>query len=185
MAQSGDTLVNRAGEQLIFRRTSRETDGALLEVEIVYRPHATPPPPHYHPHQEERFQVMQGAIRTEIQGRLHTYGPGERFIIPPGVSHAMHNVSAEAGRVLWQIRPALRTELFFETLWGLAHDGKTDQRGVPSPLQLAVLLEAYSQEFRLSRPPYPIQRVLWAALARVGRWKGYRSSYPAYSDLHP
>jgi hypothetical protein len=108
-------------------------------------------------------------------------GPGEQFIVPPGVSHAMHNTSAEAGRALWQIRPALRTEVFFETLWGLARDGKTNPQGVPSLLQLAVLLQTYSQEFRLSQPPYLVQQVLWAALASVGRWRGYRSRYAAYS----
>jgi quercetin dioxygenase-like cupin family protein len=182
MAHAGDTFVNRAGERLIFRQTSRDTAGALLEVEIVYRPHATPPPPHYHPLQEERFHILQGAIHTVIGGQTRIYGPGEAFIVPPGVPHAMHNTSAEQGRAIWQTRPALRTEVFFETLWGLARDGKTDQRGVPSLLQLAVLLQTYSEEFRLSQPPYPLQRVLWAALASIGRWKGYRSRYPAYSD---
>jgi hypothetical protein len=33
MAQAGDTFVNRAGEQLTFRQTTQDTDGALLEVE--------------------------------------------------------------------------------------------------------------------------------------------------------
>jgi quercetin dioxygenase-like cupin family protein len=175
MAQAGDSFVNPAGERLIFRQTSRDTGGGLLEVEIVYRPHATPPPRHYHPLQEEHFHILQGAIQTVIGGQMRIYGPGEAFIVPPGVPLAMHNTSAEQGRAIWQATPALRTEVFFEILWGLARDGKTDQRSVPSLLQLAVLLQAYRQEFRLSQPPDLLQRVLWVALASIGRWKGYRS----------
>lgn len=185
MARVGDTFVNRAGEQLIFRQTGRETNGELLEVEVVYRPHATPPPPHYHPLQEERFRVLQGSIRTLIDREERTYVPGEEFVIPAGFSHAMHNISAEPGRVVWQTRPALQTEAFFETLWGLARDGKTNLNGVPSLLQLAVLLQAYEQEFRLTRPPYAVQRIVWGALAAVGRWRGYRSRYPASGGPTP
>lgn len=181
MARAGDMFVNQAGEQLTFRQTSQETGGALLELEVVYRPHATPPPPHCHPFQEEHFEVLQGAIHTVIGGQNRTYMPGESFSVPRGVAHAMHNTSAEAGRVLWQTRPALRTEMFFETLWGLAQDGKTNAVGVPSLLQMAVLLEAYAQEFRLARPPYAVQRPLWSLLAAVGRQRGYRSRYEKYS----
>jgi quercetin dioxygenase-like cupin family protein len=179
MAQAGDTFINRAGDQLTFRQTSRATIGALLEVEVVYRPHATPPPFHYHPFQEERFQVLAGTIHTVIGNHTQTYGPGDTFVVPAGISHAMHNTSPEAGRVVWQIRPALRTETFFETLWGLARDGKTNAQGVPQLLQLAVLLDTYAQEFRLTKPPYALQRPLWAILARIGRWKGYQSRYTA------
>jgi quercetin dioxygenase-like cupin family protein len=94
MAQAGDSFVNHVGEQFIFRQTSGDTNGALLEVEVVYRPRATPPPPHYHPFQEERFQVLAGTIHTVIGHQTRTYGPGEALIIPPGISHAMHNTSS-------------------------------------------------------------------------------------------
>jgi hypothetical protein len=93
----------------------------------------------------------------------------------------MHNTSAEAGRLLWQIRPALQTEILFETLWGLARDGKTNQYGVPALLQLAVLLQTYNQELRLSQPSYRLQRLVWGVLGTRGRWEGYRGRYPMYS----
>lgn len=177
MARAGDTLTNRSGEQIVFRRTTAETGGELLEVEVLYRPNATPPPAHYHPSQEERFEVLQGAIQTRIGGVTRTYLPGERFTVPPGVSHQMHSSGAEPGRMRWEIRPALNTEAFFETLWGLAQDGKTNANGVPNLLQLAVILQAHRPEFRLSSPPYPVQRVLWGILAPLGRLLGYSASY--------
>ncbi len=50
----------------------------------------------------------------------------------------------------WRTYPALKTEVFFEILWGLARDGRTDERGVPSLPQMAVITREYSNEFRLA-----------------------------------
>jgi len=40
----------------------RETP-ELLELEAVYDPGGSPPPAHYHPSQDERFEVLAGAVR--------------------------------------------------------------------------------------------------------------------------
>jgi hypothetical protein len=37
----------------------------------------------------------------------------------------------EEGHVLVEFRPALNTETFFETMYGLARDGEVDENGVP------------------------------------------------------
>jgi len=60
----------------------------------------------------------------------------------------------------------------------LARDGKVNQNGRPNLLQSAVLACVYRQEWRLARPPYGIQVVLFGVLAPIGRLLGYRASYP-------
>lgn len=65
----------------------------------------------------------------------------------------MHNESDEEGHVIWQTRPAMKTEQFFETLWGLARDGKVNAQGVPNLLQVAVIGREYNREFRLKKHP--------------------------------
>jgi quercetin dioxygenase-like cupin family protein len=181
MAKAGDELVSPIGERLIFRQTARDTNGELLAMEAVYRPHSSPPPEHYHPYQEECFQVLQGEIRAKIDDQERTYKPGDEFIIPPGIHHWMHNTSDDEGCVIWQTRPALKTELFLETLWGLARDGKTNANGIPNILQVAVIAQDYVREFRLAQPPYGLQKVLFAILAPLGRWMGYQARYERYS----
>ena len=79
MARSGDVLSNRAGHQLIFRHTADETGGALLEVEALYPPHSQAPTEHYHPSQEERFEILEGEIRASIDGHVTTYKAGDVF----------------------------------------------------------------------------------------------------------
>jgi quercetin dioxygenase-like cupin family protein len=163
-----------------FHKTATDTNGELLEMEVSYPPNSTPPPFHYHPYQEERFEVLKGQFSTKIGEVAHTYKTGEKFTVLKNVSHWMHNISDEEGSLLWQVRPAMKTQAFFETMWGLEADGKVNKNGVPNLLQLAVILNTYTDEFRASKPPYWIQRILFGLLSPIGKLCGYRPSYPKY-----
>jgi quercetin dioxygenase-like cupin family protein len=181
MARAGDVLENpMSGQRIIFRKTAEDTGGELLEVESIYtKPSPSRPPAHYHPYQEELFEVLSGRLRVVVEGEERAYGEGESFVVPPGVPHEMW--TEEAGtRMSWQTRPAMKTEEFFETVWGLAEDGKTNEKGVPNLLQVAVIAHERADEYRLVKPPWPVQRALFAVLAPIGRLLGYRASYPEY-----
>ena len=179
MAKSGEVLENpKTGQRIIFRRTSEDTSGELLEVESVYTsPSPSRPPAHYHPAQEEIFRVLAGELHVVINGRQRVLKRGETLVIAEG---AWHQMWAEKAGVCvnWQTRPALKTEAFFETVFGLASRGKTDEKGAPHLLQAAVIARAYSDEFRLASPPWIVQRLLLAVLAPVGGLLGYRADQP-------
>ncbi len=179
MARSGEVLENPAtGQRIIFKQTSRDTDGALLEVESVYtKPTPSKPPVHYHPAQEEIFEVLAGKLCVLIDGEQRTFGEGEMLVIPRGTRHTMWAESSGV-RVDWQTRPALKTEAFFETIYSLARDGETNSKGAPNLLQSAVIAQSYAGEFRLVSPPWPVQQLLFAILAPIGKLLGHRPTYP-------
>jgi quercetin dioxygenase-like cupin family protein len=179
LAKAGDTMENPvSGQHLFIQKTAKDTGGELLEVESVYtKPTPSRPPTHYHPRQEERFEVLAGRLNVLVDGQERTLEEGEVLILPPGVPHEMW--AAEAGaRVNWQTRPALKTEAFFETVWGLAKDGKVNDKGVPNLLRAALIAREYEDEFRLASPPWAVQRALFGLLAPVGRLLGYHVRYP-------
>ncbi len=182
MAKAGERIDNPYSESLVFRTTSRESDGKLLEMEGIFHTKGKRPPDHYHPIQSERFEVLEGEVWTRIDGRERVYAAGDSFDVPLGTRHQMTNASTEVGaRMLWRVTPALRTETLFETIFGLARDGKTNEHGVPGPLQGALLLREYRDEFRLASPPAFVQGPLFALLAPLARALGYRTWYPEYS----
>ena len=179
MVEAGDALENPvSGQHLIVRNTARDTGGELLEVEAVYtKPTPSRPPVHHPPRQEERFEVLDGKLNVLVDGQERRLEEGEVLTVAPGVPHQMW--AAEAGvRVNWQTRPALKTESFFETVWGLAKDGKVNDKGVPSLLRVALIAREYEDEFRLASPPWAVQRLLFGSLAPIGRLLGYRAEYP-------
>jgi hypothetical protein len=108
---------------------------------------------------------------------------GEEATVPLGTPHRWFNESdREEARVLGEVRPALNSEVFFETLYGLARDGRTDESGVPNPLQFAVMLNGlHKGEIYLAEPPMAVQKALFTLLSPFGKLVGYKDHYPKYS----
>ena len=121
-------------------------------------------------------------LATRFNGRFGQTFTVPEAVIPPGTPHRWWNEADEEARVLVELRPALNSEIFFETVYGLARDGKTEENGVPSLLQQAVTLNGVNKgEIYLAWPPIPVQKAFLAALAPVGRLLGYKDHYPRYS----
>jgi len=74
----------------------------------------------------------------------------------------------------------VRFEAMILNLFGLAQDGKTNARGLPSLLQLALLAREFRDVIRFTRPPQVVQAVLFGMLAPLARLLGYQGSYPEY-----
>ncbi len=115
MAHAGQELEGPGGFRLRLIRTGAETRGELLEMEAHYTGEGGLPPEHYHPSQEERFEVLDGAVRTVIDGRAHRYQAGDTFQVSAGTPHQM--AGDGPARVHWEVRPALRMAEFFERLY--------------------------------------------------------------------
>lgn len=175
MAQPGDELRNPVtGQRIRFLEISQEA----LVVESSYEPGAPPAPAHHHPTQHERITVLSGAVRCTVAGQERTLAKGESIDIAAGVAHDVRGDSERRGRVRWETRPALRTADFLETMFGLAQDRRVSPKtGVPGLLQVALTAREYAPEFRLVKPPRPIQMMLFSLLAPLGRARGLRPTY--------
>ncbi len=179
MVRAGDTLINPVtGFRLHFRKTAAETGGELLELEATYAPFSARPPEHYHPEQQEDFEILGGGVRACVAGMVRDLESGERLRIPAGVRHAMWNPRGEEARLVWQVRPALKTEALFEMLMYLAARGRVDRRGSPRLLDLALLSRHYRRELALARPPRAAQAFVFGALAPLGQLFGARREAP-------
>jgi hypothetical protein len=70
MIHPGDRLENPiTGEALVFHRTSAETDGESVVVETIVRPRGFLAAAHVHPHQTERFEVLEGVLGLRVGDR--------------------------------------------------------------------------------------------------------------------
>jgi mannose-6-phosphate isomerase-like protein (cupin superfamily) len=175
VARAGESLEHPVtGERLIFCETSADTDGELLRFDFWMRPRGFVAAAHFHPQQEERFVVHRGSSRFRIAGDERDAGAGEAVVVPPGVPHVWWNPGDEEVHATVEFRPALRTEQFFEVFFGLGAAGKTNRRGLPNPLWLAAIGDAFSDEVRLARIPWPLARAGTAAVAPLARLLGYR-----------
>jgi mannose-6-phosphate isomerase-like protein (cupin superfamily) len=118
MATPGHTVVNpETGERVTFVKTAADTDGELLELELVWPRPGQRAPAHVHPEMEERYEVVSGTAAFRIGGAERTAGPGEVVTVPPGTTHLAWNPTEQEVRLKVEFRPALRWEEFVVRLF--------------------------------------------------------------------
>jgi quercetin dioxygenase-like cupin family protein len=174
MIRPGDKLENPVtGEVLVFHRTSEQTDGEAVVIETIIRPQGFVAAAHVHPHQTERFEVVKGILGLRIGHKEVLAQPGDVAVVAPGTPHRFWNAGEEEARFLCEVRPALQFESLIETMFALAAEGKTNRRGLPTPLRLAVIAKAHFDTVRLPFPPPALQRAALAVGAPLGKAFGY------------
>ncbi|TML79431.1 MAG: cupin domain-containing protein [Actinobacteria bacterium] len=115
---------------------------------------------------------LSGEIRARVDGDDRTLSAGETLDIPRGTKHQMWNASSAETRLLWQTRPAGRTEQWFRTIDRLIRE---NGGRMPGPAAFAAVLGEYRDVFRLAAAPDWALRPALGALGAVGRMRGRRS----------
>ena len=184
MIRAGDTIHNPVtGERLVFHQTAADTNGEAVVIETFVEPGGFVATAHIHPSQEERFQVLRGSVGFQVGRDRHVAGPGARLTVPAGTRHRFWNAGDDVAQFVCEIRPALQFESLLETMFALAADGKTNRKGMPNPLRLAVIANAHFDTVRLPFPPAALQKLGLVLGSPLGRLLGYRAAYtPATGD---
>ena len=178
MAHTGQTIENPlSGERITFRKTAADTGGELLAIDLELRPDGHVPGMHVHPNQEERFEVIEGTMRFRKGLKRVTARAGDVVVVPPGVAHKFTNAGDETAKVRVEVRPALRMEDLFETAVALAEEGRTNRKGLPKPLDLALFVREFEQEVQGPFPPAWMQRLALAPVAWLARKRGRAARY--------
>ncbi|MBX7107579.1 MAG: cupin domain-containing protein [Chitinophagales bacterium] len=172
----------KTGQDIKFLQTAKDTDGKMLEMEATYNSHSKEPAAHYHPFQVEDFTVLSGQLTVRMDGQLKILIQGDTLHIPINKVHSMWNDTDGKTIVNWKVQPAMDTDNLLETATGLAIDGKTNDDGMPNILQVALMANKYSDVFRLSKPPFAVQKILFIILTPFSYLFGYRPTYKKYLD---
>ena len=179
MSRAGNVTENPVtGERAVVRLGTEETRGERLVVDLFIRPGGAVVGKHLHPQLEERFTVLRGRVGFVLGETRKVAEPGTEFVVPPNTVHDWWNAGEDTAHVRVEVSPAARFEELILTLFGLAQDGKTNAKGMPNPLQLALIAQEFDDVLRFTRPPRFVQRVLFAVLAPLARLLGYKGSYP-------
>jgi quercetin dioxygenase-like cupin family protein len=174
------------GQRIVFLRTGETTAGELLECDLFVAPGGFVPL-HMHPRQEEQFEAIAGCLEFRLGFRRRLVSAGETVVVRPRTAHWFRNAADREAHFRVRVRPAWRTENVL-LLIGLARDGLIRMRkhGYPTPLlQAAVLGTQPLDEVCLPVVPVAAQKLVFRALAPLGRAFGYRSVFPEYAPQAP
>jgi mannose-6-phosphate isomerase-like protein (cupin superfamily) len=177
------TVRNPAiGHWITFLQTSEQTNGELLQIEYGVEKSESKPsiPLHKHLLCEERFEVISGQLGVILDGARRVLGVGEQVFIPPGTPHTFWNAGEGELRFMTDVRPPGELQTYWETVFGLAQDGKVGSNGMPNLLQLAVVAPLADSYF--PGAPVVLTKGVTAVLGVIGRLAGYKAKYPQYSS---
>jgi mannose-6-phosphate isomerase-like protein (cupin superfamily) len=181
----GDVIENTVtGERAIVLVGSADSPDGNVICFMGVRPGGRVVGEHVHPSLTERFRVVSGRLGVRVDGLDTELGPGEEVTVRPGMVHDWWNAGDEEAQVVVEINPGRRFEIMISTLFGLANDGLTNDKGMPHLLQAAVIADEFADVVQFLRPPLFIQRALFALLAPIGRALGYRPYYERYMRPH-
>lgn len=133
-----------------------------LVVLATYLPGGQAPPPHRHPHQDERFEVLEGVLRAEVDGVSHVLAAGDTLDVPCGAAHKMGNDGDVPAKVRWTTMPAGRTLEWFTAL-----DAAGDGEKLPSVRTFLKLLAQYEDVLQLAVGPPKLTQGAVRVLARI------------------
>jgi mannose-6-phosphate isomerase-like protein (cupin superfamily) len=178
MIRSGETIHNPVtGERITFHQTSTDTSGEAVVIECTVQPGGFVAAAHVHPSQTERFAVVDGRLGLKVGRKQLMLERGDVAVVEPGTPHRFWNMGDKPARFVCEVRPALQFESLLETMFALAADGKTNKKGMPNPLRLAVIARAHFDTVRLPQPPVWLQRAGLALGTPLGRLFGYGATY--------
>lgn len=145
------------------------TDGAYVEMDVTAQP-GSRTAIHFHPEQEETYQVLEGTLEVLRDGQWRSIPSGESLAVPAGAVHGFRNATDAPVRFMNVHRPALEFQDHLETLDRLAKAGKI--KGVKDPRSL-IYMSMSSVEHQ---PDVAVKPPQWLVrgLAFIGRRLRFR-----------
>ena len=97
------------GQHLMFLETAADTEGTSLRAEVRLEPGGFVPR-HLHVRQDERLEVLAGAVRFRSRGEDRVLGPGDTSVITRRHIHRVANAGPGEARFVLEVQPARHIE---------------------------------------------------------------------------
>jgi quercetin dioxygenase-like cupin family protein len=151
-------------------RYSFEADGDNLIVDTWLEPGGGLPP-HFHPHQEEHWSVVEGEVRFQLGSDKRVLRPEDgAVVVRPGTKHGLTSSTDREAHLRCHVIPARGLQSFLEESAAAAREGLFMRGGIPKSLRgarwAARFLKQYRDDVVVTFPPRFVQSAMIALLGR-------------------
>jgi quercetin dioxygenase-like cupin family protein len=127
--------------ELNFLLDGDDTDGTLVQFELVVPPNAKVPAPHFHVEVDETLYILEGTVTQLIGTEMHELHPGDHCFIKRGTVHGFNNLHSETARALCTLSPASIGPSYFREIGELINAG-----GPPDIQKLLAIMKRHGLE---------------------------------------
>ncbi len=158
------------GDTVTFVKTAEETGGAYTLVEVELAPNGGNGM-HYHIDFDESFEVVEGTLGIQLGKKIIHLQPGQSAVAMRNAVHRFFNPSpSQPVKFLCTITPALQFEQMLRIAYGMANDGLTNKKGMPSILPLSIMFQKGGTY--LPNLPTGLQKALFGFIASIAERRG-------------
>jgi quercetin dioxygenase-like cupin family protein len=157
----------------VFRRTSADTGGAFVELDLVMDAGGGPgnAGAHVHPDVEEQLQILEGAATVRVGRKDYVLTAGSRIVIPKGTAHAIRNASDRFVVVRERFTPAANFDYYYVQV------DRAGGFGGAGRARMAVLSTWFDQQYPAGLPIW-MTKLSAFFVTPTARLMGVRSYYP-------
>ena len=127
----GTRLEFPDGTVYVITEPAEHSGGRVFAMEVVLAADGAVPPPHVHPHQQEDFEVLEGALELRVGRERQRLTAGDSAQVKPGEPHEFRNSSGTVTRVRTTFRPALSFQEYITRVHQLIVSGSSKARVTP------------------------------------------------------
>jgi quercetin dioxygenase-like cupin family protein len=151
-------------------RYSFQPDGDNLIVDTWLEPGGGLPP-HFHPHQEEHWSVVEGEVRFQLGSDKRVLRPEDgSVVVRAGTKHGLTSSTDREAHLRCHVIPARGLQSFLEESAAAAREGLFMRGGIPKSLRgarwAARFLKQYRDDVVVTFPPRFVQSAMIALLGR-------------------
>jgi quercetin dioxygenase-like cupin family protein len=127
--------------ELNFLLDGDDTDGTLVQFEMIVPPNVKVPAPHFHVEVDEMAYMLEGTLTQTIGSETREMHAGDKCFIKRGVIHGFNNLHDKPARVLCTLSPASIGPPYFREIAAVINAG-----GPPDMQKVLAIMKNYGLE---------------------------------------
>ena len=127
--------------ELNFLLDGDDTDGTMVQFEMIVPPNAKVPAPHFHVEVDEIAYMLEGTLMQIIGSETKEMHSGDKCFIKRGVVHGFSNPYDKAARVLCTLSPASIGPAYFREIAAVISAG-----GPPDMQKILAIMKSHGLE---------------------------------------
>ena len=127
--------------ELNFLLDGDDTDGTLVQFEMIVPPNVRVPAPHFHVDVDETLYMLEGTLTQTIGTELRELQAGDHCFIKRGVIHGFNNLHDKPARVLCTLSPAGIGPIYFREIAAVINAG-----GPPDMQKILAIMKNHGLE---------------------------------------
>jgi len=141
MFPSFKETIHIGGLELNFLLDGDDTEGTMVQFEMIVPPNAKVPAPHFHVEVDEIAYMLEGTLMQTIGSEIREMHSGDKCFIKRGVVHGFSNPYDQPARVLCTLSPASIGPAYFREITAVINGG-----GPPDMQKVLAIMKNYGLE---------------------------------------